>query len=100
MKVGYFTLFHNLGLMYLAFKVEECYKELHRYYHNWSHIEDMIDNIPGNYKNNKTLILAILFHDIIYDPKREDNEEKSCKFLNNLSFKKSNRSAFHVSTNA
>ena len=48
--------------------------EPHRYYHNLQHIHDMLlnDNLIING-------LTIWYHDAIYDPKRNDNEERSAE---------------------
>lgn len=58
------------------------YNEPFRFYHNWSHIESMlklahVKNIPLT----DELFLAIVFHDIIYNPKLNDNEERSAELL-------------------
>ena len=72
------------------------YNEPHRFYHNWDHIEYMI-NLCDRYKyTSEDLLLAIIFHDIIYDPKENDNEEKSAElfysmFSNMLSDKDGNK---------
>jgi pantetheine-phosphate adenylyltransferase len=62
-------------------------KESHRFYHNESHISDILDNIEKKYPDNtnakdKTiLILTAFFHDAIYDPRRKDNEQLSVEFF-------------------
>ncbi|MCK9446108.1 adenylyltransferase/cytidyltransferase family protein [bacterium] len=59
------------------------YNETHRYYHNIDHIIDMIESAlfqDENFNNinvDEDLLLAILYHDIIYDPKSKNNEQKS-----------------------
>ena len=60
------------------------YSEPHRYYHTLSHIEDICRKIEQSWDTRTlprdqkaTLHLAALFHDIIYNPRREDNEIKS-----------------------
>lgn len=61
------------------------YDEPHRFYHNWEHIEKMLYSAMGEiqtlYVLNDSLFLAIVFHDIIYDPKANDNEEKSAELF-------------------
>jgi len=56
------------------------YSEPHRYYHTIEHIYSML-----SYNSDKiddiNLFLATVFHDIIYDPKRDDNEERSVEFF-------------------
>lgn len=60
----------------IPFSILERYNEPHRHYHNWDHIESMLRGIEDDH-----LRLAIIFHDIIYDPMRTDNEEMSAKLL-------------------
>lgn len=61
--------------------VLDNYFESHRYYHNYNHINNML--IEANRLNILTdeLYLAILFHDIIYDPKSTNNEKMSADFF-------------------
>jgi predicted metal-dependent HD superfamily phosphohydrolase len=60
------------------------YSEPHRYYHTLSHVEDICRKIEQSWDTRTlprdqkaALHLAALFHDIIYNPRREDNETKS-----------------------
>jgi pantetheine-phosphate adenylyltransferase len=62
------------------------YDEPHRFYHNWTHIENMLSLYGKNFKDvhigpnaDNILFMAIVFHDIVYDPLAFDNEEQSCK---------------------
>ena len=58
----------------------EKYAEPHRYYHNLQHLSDLylkLNTWKVNSNEKKILVMAILFHDIIYDPKKFDNEELS-----------------------
>jgi len=61
------------------------WNESHRHYHNQTHLIELIDGINSikleSTNDREKLILAALFHDIIYDPMRNDNEEKSAKFF-------------------
>lgn len=59
------------------------YDEPHRFYHNLEHIIRMLKGASDlGMLNNDTLFLAIVFHDIIYNPIRKDNEEKSAELFN------------------
>lgn len=63
----------------------EAYSQPGRAYHNWRHIEEMV----GHWQDVQTRIgwqrpiesfLATLFHDVVYDSLRQDNEALSaCK---------------------
>ena len=71
------------------------WNESHRHYHSLNHLDDMVDQINKNSmkfseKEYEKLILATLFHDIVYDPMKWDNEEKSAEFFMNCCEDKSN----------
>jgi predicted metal-dependent HD superfamily phosphohydrolase len=58
----------------------EAYTEPHRHYHTLDHIAHLLDllDIHGtDARDRDALALAILFHDIVYDPRRPDNEAAS-----------------------
>jgi predicted metal-dependent HD superfamily phosphohydrolase len=59
------------------------YTEPSRWYHNLSHLENIYANLLPVRKviNDWTsLIFAVAYHDVIYDPTAKDNEEKSADF--------------------
>lgn len=64
----------------------ERLNEPHRVYHNWdSHIEYMFKiSEKLGIELTDELVLAIVFHDIIYDPLVKDNELKSAEFFHDL----------------
>lgn len=55
------------------------YSEPQRFYHNWNHILDLVEKSIklGNDYKSINLLLAILFHDIIYIPTKDNNEFES-----------------------
>lgn len=73
------------------------YSEPERHYHDLDHIRDVLDKLDwavgalkdsGEYKNIHhperffdRVELALWFHDVIYRPLRNDNEEKSAEFF-------------------
>lgn len=65
------------------------WNESHRSYHNQNHLLDLIEQINENkskfesQKDYEKMILCALFHDCVYDPMRNDNEEKSAEFFMN-----------------
>lgn len=77
-------------------KIRVAYLESHRYYHSLSHIYSLLKELEEYLKKNTlsitdfhTIVYAIFFHDIIYDPKSDRNEEDSdllwqeyCKGMN------------------
>ncbi len=63
------------------------YSQTGRYYHNLEHIFQVLETIKtlGHLTNQLTSIeLAGWFHDVVYDPKAGDNEEKSAMYATNL----------------
>ena len=77
------------------------WNESHRAYHSLNHLNDMIDQINENklqysQREYEKLIIATLFHDIVYDPMRSDNEEKSAQFFMNCCEDKSNPDVLEI----
>ena len=68
---------HHLG--FDALTVEMQYSQPHRFYHNIDHISDMIEKAGSDLDDE--LFLAIVYHDIVYDPLQKDNEEKSAELF-------------------
>lgn len=74
-------------------EIEKQYTLKIRHYHNLSHITAMFNHaetIKSNITDYDTFLLAIWYHDIIYKPTKNNNEEKSAllakKRLKPLSF--------------
>jgi predicted metal-dependent HD superfamily phosphohydrolase len=57
--------------------IVERHGEPHRHYHTLRHIDLMLRQLPGDHPFAREMIAATLFHDIVYDPARSDNEERS-----------------------
>jgi predicted metal-dependent HD superfamily phosphohydrolase len=60
-----------------------AYLEPHRHYHTLDHIAALLallDRHGADAADRDALTLAILFHDIVYDPTRQDNEEASARW--------------------
>lgn len=73
--------------------IEKLYGEPHRHYHNLDHIAWCLDLLhefipsgpPGDPVWFERVELALFFHDIIYDPKRKDNEARSADVFRGFS---------------
>ena len=65
------------------------WNESHRHWHNQSHLVDMLSQINeyrqhlDSQKDYEKLVLCALFHDIVYDPSKSNNEEMSAEFFFN-----------------
>ncbi len=60
-----------------------AYQEPHRAYHNLEHINDVlrvIGKLASLAENPDLVFLAGWFHDVVYDPKANDNEESSAQW--------------------
>lgn len=58
------------------------YREKHRFYHNLSHIKALLliaEQFKAKFDDFESVILAIWFHDVIYEPKASNNESESAK---------------------
>ena len=65
----------------------ERYSEDSRAYHNLTHIQKMleyVDTESGKLENAPQVVLAVFFHDAIYDSHATDNEEKSAELVSKL----------------
>jgi predicted metal-dependent HD superfamily phosphohydrolase len=61
------------------------WKEPHRKYHSVSHLQDLVEQIQ-HHRNLTTiqqemLLLTALYHDVIYNPEANNNEEASAEFF-------------------
>ena len=64
-------------------KLRIIYEHPSRTYHNLQHIHSMREKLTESERfaeNPHRILLAIWFHDIVYDAKRTDNELKSAEF--------------------
>ncbi|XP_062582105.1 uncharacterized protein LOC134243892 [Saccostrea cucullata] len=60
--------------------IEQKYSESQRHYHTLHHLEEMFQHFDQYHEKMarpELVSLAVYFHDIIYDPKASDNEERS-----------------------
>lgn len=61
-------------------KIVDAYSHKSRHYHNIAHIEDLLaqaQTFENQLHDIDTLHFAILFHDIVYDASKSDNEKQS-----------------------
>ncbi len=64
-------------------QIVEAYSNPNRFYHKLEHIHHVlaeIRSLESQTKNSQAVKLAAWFHDIVYDTKAKDNEEKSANY--------------------
>lgn len=64
-------------------EIEGCYHETNRQYHTHAHLEHVLSELlphKSSFINWHTLVFAIAYHDAIYNPLKNNNEEKSAAF--------------------
>lgn len=79
----------------------DMWNESHRYYHNQTHLIDLVDQINESQSEltqneYEKLMITALFHDIIYDPKRNDNEEMSAEFFESKCYDNKRKDIQHI----
>lgn len=84
-------IFQKLGIKSDVRILLDKWNEPHRFYHDISHLQDLIAQINEDFgvgelteNEREKLIVAAIFHDIVYDPVSNKNEENSANFFINL----------------
>jgi pantetheine-phosphate adenylyltransferase len=57
------------------------YTEPHRFYHTTQHLIEVITHLSKHKVVNDELFLAAVYHDAVYNPKADDNEEQSANLF-------------------
>jgi predicted metal-dependent HD superfamily phosphohydrolase len=68
-------------------KIIDAYSHKSRHYHDVAHIEDLLaqaQKFENQLYDIDTIHLAILFHDIVYDASKNDNEKQSAIFAQKM----------------
>ncbi|WP_299455821.1 adenylyltransferase/cytidyltransferase family protein [uncultured Microscilla sp.] len=86
----YASLFALFGIKQVDV-IAEHWQSPHRFYHNETHLQFLIDEIEKLYALDgindharHILLLTAFFHDIVYEPLANDNEEKSAQLLDKM----------------
>eukprot|EP00300_Choanocystis_sp_HF-7_P010038 c16757_g1_i3.p1 GENE.c16757_g1_i3~~c16757_g1_i3.p1 ORF type:complete len:457 (+),score=110.14 c16757_g1_i3:1214-2584(+) len=65
-------------------QIRDGYNQPHRRYHTLTHISSLaglVDQHRGVLERPDLVLLAVFFHDVVYDPTRSDNEEVSAEWF-------------------
>lgn len=68
-------------------KIIEGYSESHRKYHNLEHVNDcllLLQEIKSQANDPDAVEFALWLHDIVYDPKSNNNEYESAQIANDI----------------
>lgn len=63
----------------------DAYASAGRFYHTWEHVLDCVEKLrgfPGG--SGREVLLALLFHDAVYVPGRNDNEARSASLASEV----------------
>lgn len=88
LRVNY--LLEKYSIDYSAEKLMSEYGSLDRFYHNWKHIEECIEQfarVKNRLDEPDVVEMAIYFHDIVYNVQRDDNESVSSVFFHAAAIK-------------
>ncbi|WP_207531957.1 HD domain-containing protein [Desertivirga arenae] len=64
-------------------EIELAYKNSNRYYHNLGHLDNLFSLLNGVkelIEDFDLMVFSIIYHDVIYDPSSDKNEEQSAEF--------------------
>jgi predicted metal-dependent HD superfamily phosphohydrolase len=67
--------------------IEKRYSEPHRFYHTMTHINDCLLEVlkmKSSFDNIKSVIMALFFHDIVYDSESNSNELDSAILMKKM----------------
>ncbi len=75
-------ILQRLAALQFSEKVVLRYSEIHRFYHTLNHVIFILEGLKkNNLLQDDVLFLAALFHDSVYDPRSQNNEENSVQFF-------------------
>jgi predicted metal-dependent HD superfamily phosphohydrolase len=62
----------------------EAYASAGRFYHTWEHVLDCLEKLHSFPDSGRAVFLALLFHDAVYVPGRQDNEARSAALASDV----------------
>jgi len=67
-------------------EIDTTYSQSKRHYHTLSHLEHLVNelcSVKEQIHDWNTILFSVFYHDIIYNPLRRDNEERSVVIMEN-----------------
>ncbi len=91
-KLEFFNVFKKYGLTDIEcnlfyYEILVKYSSVDRYYHDLKHLDRMfqsLSQIKDQIIDWPSVVLSVMYHDIIYDPTRRDNEEASAEHAKHI----------------
>lgn len=86
LRQSWHRIFHQSLPLEVEIGLLSAYKEPQRHYHRLAHINDCIAKLVKYrhlFSEFDVAVIAMWFHDVVYNPRRTDNEEKSVEYFNN-----------------
>ena len=85
--IKYIDVFKKFGVDDFE-EIQQHWQESHRFYHNENHLTQLLEDIEVIVEKESLsepekdiLLMTAFFHDVIYDPTRQDNEEVSAEYF-------------------
>ena len=80
---------NNRLIQQLWSEIETAYSHPKRHYHTLSHLEHLVAElsmVKEQLQDWSTVLFSVFYHDIVYNPLRRDNEERSAAIAENRLF--------------
>lgn len=77
----YSDIAHRLSQLGFSSAVLERYKEPHRFYHTFEHLQEVIRHLGESSPISDELFLTAVYHDAVYIPSSVTNEEDSARLF-------------------
>ena len=77
---------NNYMLEQLWNEIQSAYSNPKRYYHNLQHLQHLweeLSSVKEEIQDWNTLLFSVFYHDLVYNPLRRDNEERSALLMEN-----------------
>ncbi len=87
LKNSFTAILSRYGLSHSTIKnlwqeIAQRHGEAHRHYHNLSHLihlMDLLQEVKQDLAKPNAVYLALFYHDVVYEPQLQDNEEQSAR---------------------
>jgi predicted metal-dependent HD superfamily phosphohydrolase len=77
---------NNFIIEQLWDEIETAYSNSKRHYHNLHHLQHLLEelsHVKATIHDWNTIVFSVFYHDLVYNPLRRDNEERSVLIMEN-----------------